>query len=538
MKGKILIADPDFETGELLRTWLSEAGFEPAYLSEGQDALREAVRTVPDVIILNADMSRTEGGSDAEAYELRRRLRRIPETAAIPFIFLWQNKDVPLQLKGLRMGGDDYVRKPLEKEALFRALENVTEGAARAGNFYSRSEFGGDLAQTNLYDLMQIAEMNSKTGYFVIKNTRGENVGSMCFLEGRLVRSTAHEDLEGEEAFYALLEYCQGYFEFHEGKTDCPEQIRLGNTEIFTKACRLLEEEKILKDRVPNPDVLLEIAIRQIPPELVTAVGKENLQKVLSMIYKKQTVREIISGIYGKSGMSRLTATSVLLHLMDAGLLTIREETPLPGGSAGAEPPVDKSLENTFKDFRRRGVTGILTILSGEGKGGTTRAALFFQDGQPVHAYHGKTRGKKAVYRIFSEKNTTLHFKPQPVVIHRTLDESPEQLLEEGSREAEAFLRLKKDLFDNTVAVHTPTMNEASIIRNIPDMEYVLSLAHQYDSLREIIEASQLTDLQTYRYMIYMDKIGVIALETRGRKKSEDFLTTELPKITLADNKL
>ena len=534
MKGKILIFHPDSETGDILRTWLSEAGFESEYVSDGEAALKEASCFVPDVIISDTVMPRTDG------FELHRHLRQKPETAAIPVVFLWSGKEVPFHLKGLRRGGDDYISKPFEREALFEALERVAEEAAKAKAFYFRSEFHGDLAETSLYNLMQIAEMNSKTGEFVIRNIKAEKVGSMCFSEGRLVSSTA-QDLEGEEAFYALSDYSEGTFSFCEGKSDGSEQIGLTNTDILAKACRLLEEEQILKGRVPVHDVFPEIAIRQIPPELITDVGQENLQKILSMIYKKQTVREILR-ICGKSGMSRLSATSVLLRLMDAGLLTIREEASLPGvpllPRAGAEPPVDKSLENTFKDFRRRGVTGILTILSGEGKGGTTRAALFFQDGQPVHAYHGKTRGKKAVYRIFSEKNTTLHFKPQPVVIHRTLDESPEQLLEEGSREAETFLRLKKDLFDNTVAVHTPTMNEASIIRNIPDMEYVLSLAHQYDSLREIIEASQLTDLQTYRYMIYMDKIGVITLETRGRKKSEDFLTTELPKITLADNKL
>lgn len=530
MKAKILIVVPDFETGGLLRTWLSEAGFESAYVSDGEAALKEASLFRPDVIISDMEMPAGDG------WELHRHLRRMPETAAIPFVFLWPHEDVSFRLKGLRMGGDDYICKPLEKEALFGALENVTERAARAGAFYFRSEFSGDLAQTSLYDLMQIAEMNSKTGEFVIKNTDAEKIGSLCFLEGRLVGSKI-QDLEGEEAFYALLDHSQGYFEFYEGKTDCSEQITLGNAAILSKACRLLEEEEILKDRVPTLDVLLEINIRQIPPELVTTVGKENLQKILSMIYKKQTVREITGGIYGKSGMSRLTAASVLLHLMDAGLLTTREGVSRVKPPPGAEPPVDKNLENTLRDFERRGMTGILSILSGEGKGGSPRTALFFQNGYLVHAYHGKTRGKKAVYRIFSEKNKILNFKSQPVVIHHTIDESLEQLLEEGNRETEAFHRLKKDLFDNPITVHTPTMNEASIIRNIPDMEYVLSLAHQYDSIREIIEASRLTDLQTYRYLIYMDKIGVITIETANRK-SEDFLKTELPQITLPDKNL
>jgi DNA-binding response OmpR family regulator len=524
MKGKILIVHPDSETGDLIRTWLSEAGFESAYVSDGEAALKEASRFAPDVIISDTLMPHTDG------FELHRRLRRMPETAAVPVVFLWSGEEIPFQLKGLRLGGDDYICKPFEREALFEALERAAEGAAKVKAFYFRSEFHGDLAETGLYDLMQIAEMNCKTGEFVLQNTRAETVGVLCFSEGRLVGSTA-QDLSGEEAFYALLDCFEGNFSFYEKKSDCSEQISLTNAAILAKACRLLEEEQILKARVPVYDVFLEINIRQIPPELITDAGQENLQKLLSMIYKKQTVREILRTC-GKSGMSRLTAASVLLHLMDAGLLTVREQASRSEPRRGTQPPVDRNLENTLRDFERRGLTGILEIT-----GGSARAALFFQDGVPVHAYHGKTRGKKAVYRIFSEKNRILHFKPQPVVIHHSIDDSLEQLLEEGSRETEAFQRLKKDLFDNPVAVHTPTMNEASIIRNIPDMEYVLSLAHQHDSLREIIEASQLTDLQTYKYMIYMDKIGVITLETRGGQR-EDFLKTELPKITLSDNKL
>jgi len=85
----------------------------------GEAALQLAVRTPPDLVLLDIMMPGLDG------YEVCRRLRQKPETADVPIMFLSSLEDVQDKTRGFEAGANDYLTKPfemLEVKARVRSL--------------------------------------------------------------------------------------------------------------------------------------------------------------------------------------------------------------------------------------------------------------------------------------------------------------------------------------------------------------------------------------------------------------------------------
>ena len=85
----------------------------------GEAALQIAARTPPDLVLLDIVMPGMDG------YEVCRRLRRMPETAEVPIMFLSSLEEVQNKTHGFEVGANDYLTKPfemLEVKARVRSL--------------------------------------------------------------------------------------------------------------------------------------------------------------------------------------------------------------------------------------------------------------------------------------------------------------------------------------------------------------------------------------------------------------------------------
>ena len=74
----------------------------------GETALQIAARTPPDLVLLDIVMPGMDG------YEVCRRLRRMPETAEVPIMFLSSLEEVQNKTRGFEAGANDYLTKPFE----------------------------------------------------------------------------------------------------------------------------------------------------------------------------------------------------------------------------------------------------------------------------------------------------------------------------------------------------------------------------------------------------------------------------------------
>lgn len=106
----ILSVDDNPTNLELLFRVLGDAGFELLFAEDGESALLQARDAKPDLILLDVGMPGIDG------FETCRRLKRIPETADTPVIFLTAYAETQNKVEGFSLGAADYITKPLQHE--------------------------------------------------------------------------------------------------------------------------------------------------------------------------------------------------------------------------------------------------------------------------------------------------------------------------------------------------------------------------------------------------------------------------------------
>jgi DNA-binding NarL/FixJ family response regulator len=114
----ILCIEDDAETAALIAEELVERGYHVAVEHDGRDGFASILRTPPDLVLCDVGMPVMDG------FELLSRLRALaPRFADIPFVFLTALAQRDAELKGRRLGADDYVTKPVD----FDILESIIE---------------------------------------------------------------------------------------------------------------------------------------------------------------------------------------------------------------------------------------------------------------------------------------------------------------------------------------------------------------------------------------------------------------------------
>jgi two-component system, OmpR family, alkaline phosphatase synthesis response regulator PhoP len=109
---KILIADDEPDILEIIQYNLIKEGYESFTAKDGDDALTMAKSARPDMIILDIMMPKKTG---VEVCEI---LRSQPSFKETLIIFLTALNDEGSHIKGLEIGADDYVTKPVSPKVL------------------------------------------------------------------------------------------------------------------------------------------------------------------------------------------------------------------------------------------------------------------------------------------------------------------------------------------------------------------------------------------------------------------------------------
>jgi two-component system OmpR family response regulator len=121
-RGRVLVVDDERNITDLLATALRFVGYEVVVASSGRQALDQAARVAPDLIVLDVMMP------DHDGFEVCRRLRA--DGVRAPIIFLTARDATEDKVAGLRLGADDYVTKPFSLEELIARVEVILRRAA------------------------------------------------------------------------------------------------------------------------------------------------------------------------------------------------------------------------------------------------------------------------------------------------------------------------------------------------------------------------------------------------------------------------
>jgi len=122
-EAKLLVVEDEPNIRELLATSLRFAGFEVHVAADGATALKQASTHHPDLVVLDVMLP------DMDGFTVTRKLRE--SGRFLPIVFVTARDSVEDKVKGLTVGGDDYVTKPFSLEevvARIRAVLRRTRG--------------------------------------------------------------------------------------------------------------------------------------------------------------------------------------------------------------------------------------------------------------------------------------------------------------------------------------------------------------------------------------------------------------------------
>jgi len=120
----VLIADDSPDVRLLLKRTVEALGLRVVTAGDGEEAIGVAGKENPDAAMLDVQMPRLDG------IQVCRRLRAIPQTAAIPIFLVTSELDLSTRLTAFQAGADDYVCKPFEPREVAARLQSRLELAA------------------------------------------------------------------------------------------------------------------------------------------------------------------------------------------------------------------------------------------------------------------------------------------------------------------------------------------------------------------------------------------------------------------------
>jgi two-component system, OmpR family, response regulator len=130
---RVLVVDDEPNIADVIRMALTFQGFAVKTAGTGQEALAAVATFRPDLIVLDIMLP------DMEGFEVARRLG--PQRARVPIIFLTARDATEDKIRGLTLGGDDYVTKPFSLEELVARIRSILRRAGLAEPESSRLVF-------------------------------------------------------------------------------------------------------------------------------------------------------------------------------------------------------------------------------------------------------------------------------------------------------------------------------------------------------------------------------------------------------------
>jgi DNA-binding response OmpR family regulator len=206
MAPKILVVDDEAHLRRVVSLYLRARHYEVETAENGLDAIQKVSTDRPDLIIADIGMPGLDG------YELCSRLRRDPATRTIPFIFLTARDQETDRIKARKIGSDDYLTKPCPLDQLAEHVETMIDRIEQAKKIpLDRIGFSGHLDEVNVLDLIQMLELDQKTGALVLSH--GERTGSLYFKDGTIIDADIRSP-KREEPLFVLLGWKAGRYLF------------------------------------------------------------------------------------------------------------------------------------------------------------------------------------------------------------------------------------------------------------------------------------------------------------------------------------
>lgn len=341
-KQNLLVVDADPRSLRVLEVSLRNAGYNVAGCPSVGKAFEILHTNKPDLILSDTTFA------DMNGFEFVEQLRQNPEWSSIPFMYLSSDESIESKIRGLELGVQDYLTKPIYiREVVARVgielARQARQGLAQQTDD-SRTRFSGSLTEMSVVDLLQTIDVSRKSGVLNVKRDDGDQ-GMISFDSGAVIHAVV-EDLGGEDAVYRLLLWRDGIFELEFRKVSLVERTVHRTTQaLLMEGMRRLDEWSRLSELLPPFDVVLEVDGEVLRERLHDTPDDHNI--MVRLVDGKRTIAAAIQAHKG----DHVEALRKLVDLYFEGIvrevgevkdsIPILAQVQMPVSSLPPKAPID-----------------------------------------------------------------------------------------------------------------------------------------------------------------------------------------------------
>ena len=339
-KQSLLLVDGDVRSMRVLEVSLRKAGFSVTTAASVQDGMDKLELNAPDLIISETVFP------DGDGFELRRRVRAAPDWSEIPFIFLTAEAAIENKIRGLELGVDDYLTKPIYIKEIVTRINILLQKRQRTRfeeRRDGRTRFAGRVSDMPVVDVIQTIEISRKSGVIQFVGERGRQA-TIYFRDGKVIDAESGA-LQGEDAVYRLLTWNEGEFEVVFRTVRRREVIATSSQGLLMEGMRRLDEWSRLLEQLPPLTHRFEIDTAELTVRLGDIPDDNNA--ILRLIDGKRTLLEVIDA----SATGDLECLQVISRLyFEDMLLDLDHDAPVPRDTGRPMPLIEVESVSPMED--------------------------------------------------------------------------------------------------------------------------------------------------------------------------------------------
>lgn len=116
---RILIVEDDPANVDLMKAQLHGEGYSVDSAGDGEEALLHVAQNRPDLVLLDIMIPKKSG------FEVCKKIKKTEETRSIPVIMVTALKDMESRVKGIAVGADDFLSRPVDKSELVARVRSM-----------------------------------------------------------------------------------------------------------------------------------------------------------------------------------------------------------------------------------------------------------------------------------------------------------------------------------------------------------------------------------------------------------------------------
>jgi DNA-binding response OmpR family regulator len=338
-KQKLLLVDADPRSVRVLEVSLKKSGYSVTTASDGVDALDKVQFSAPDLVLTDTRLPRLDG------YELVRRLKQNPDHAGIPVVFLTSQKSIEDKIRGLELGVEDYLTKPIFVRELITRVNlllarRTQERLAMSMPTSRRTRLSGSLEDMGVVDLLQTFEVSRKSG--IGKISTGLREATVYFRDGKVVDAELGR-LRGEEAVYRALLWTSGQFEVEFCPVDREDIVPTSTQGLLMEGMRRVDEWGRLLEQLPSLETIFEVDHEQLVERL------NEIPDELNGILRLFDGRRALIDVVDDSPFEDLSTLSTVTKLFFEGLLVVGQQQSPPAHEDAVVPSIEADSQTKME---------------------------------------------------------------------------------------------------------------------------------------------------------------------------------------------